>query len=170
MAGPGALGVACTSSASRASARASAAPRRDAVPHFTATRGSTAMEVVSVKTGRSRYSPPARPALLVSRGLRSLRVCLFESNHARLSTVERFSAYAGPVSPSLDRGTSSVRNSYNVPLSTNGAFEPGWGVLCSGLRALSSETLAEKTSFGGLKDEDRIFTNLYGRLDPFIKV
>ena len=62
------------------------------------------------------------------------------------------------------------RNSYNVPLSTNGAFEPGWGVLCSGLRALSSETLAEKTSFGGLKDEDRIFTNLYGRLDPFIKV
>lgn len=28
----------------------------------------------------------------------------------------------------------------------------------------------EKTSFGGLKDEDRIFTNLYCQGDPFIKV
>ncbi len=27
-----------------------------------------------------------------------------------------------------------------------------------------------KTSFGGLKDEDRIFTNLYGEHDPFLKV
>ena len=26
----------------------------------------------------------------------------------------------------------------------------------------------EKTTFGGLKDEDRIFTNIYGRHDPFI--
>lgn len=30
--------------------------------------------------------------------------------------------------------------------------------------------LAEKTSYGGLKDEDRIFTNLYCQGDPFIKV
>jgi len=29
--------------------------------------------------------------------------------------------------------------------------------------------LAEKTSYGGLKDEDRIFTNLYCQGDPFIK-
>ena len=29
---------------------------------------------------------------------------------------------------------------------------------------------AEKTSYGGLKDEDRIFTNLYGKHDPFLKV
>ncbi len=28
---------------------------------------------------------------------------------------------------------------------------------------------AEKTHFGGLKDEDRIFTNLYGVHDPFLK-
>ncbi|KAK9797415.1 hypothetical protein WJX73_008558 [Symbiochloris irregularis] len=28
---------------------------------------------------------------------------------------------------------------------------------------------AQRTSFGGLKDEDRIFTNLYGQGDPFIK-
>jgi NADH dehydrogenase (ubiquinone) flavoprotein 1 len=27
----------------------------------------------------------------------------------------------------------------------------------------------EKTHFGGLKDEDRIFTNLYGLHDPFLK-
>lgn len=28
----------------------------------------------------------------------------------------------------------------------------------------------EKTSFGGLQDEDRIFTNLYGKHDPFLQV
>lgn len=28
----------------------------------------------------------------------------------------------------------------------------------------------ERTHFGGLKDQDRIFTNLYGRHDPFLKV
>lgn len=28
----------------------------------------------------------------------------------------------------------------------------------------------ERTSFGGLKDENRIFTNLYCRHDPFLKV
>lgn len=28
---------------------------------------------------------------------------------------------------------------------------------------------AEKTHFGGLKDEDRIFTNVYGVHDPFLK-
>ena len=46
---------------------------------------------------------------------------------------------------------------------------------CSALRAYSAAAEAPppppaKTSFGGLKDEDRIFTNLYGRHDPFIKV
>ena len=45
----------------------------------------------------------------------------------------------------------------------------------SALRAYSAAAEAPppppaKTSFGGLKDEDRIFTNLYGRHDPFIKV
>eukprot|EP00210_Caulerpa_lentillifera_P009010 g8600.t1 len=35
-------------------------------------------------------------------------------------------------------------------------------------RAFSAE-VSQKTSFGGLKDEDRIFTNLYGRHDPFLK-
>ena len=34
-----------------------------------------------------------------------------------------------------------------------------------GARAFSSE----KTSYGNLSDEDRIFTNLYGRHDPFLK-
>ena len=29
---------------------------------------------------------------------------------------------------------------------------------------------AERTVFGGLQDKDRIFTNIYGRHDPFIKV
>ncbi|XRB15188.1 NADH dehydrogenase [ubiquinone] flavoprotein 1 [Pseudoscourfieldia marina] len=40
-----------------------------------------------------------------------------------------------------------------------------------GLRASSSSSSAseEKTVFGGLSDEDRIFTNLYGKHDPFIK-
>ncbi len=32
------------------------------------------------------------------------------------------------------------------------------------------EAKPERTVFGGLKDQDRIFTNLYGRHDPFIKV
>lgn len=45
-------------------------------------------------------------------------------------------------------------------------------IWCRLFRALSAEasTPAEKTSFGGLKDEDRIFTNLYGKHDPFIAV
>lgn len=45
-------------------------------------------------------------------------------------------------------------------------------VWCSLLRASFSAQAApgEKTSFGGLKDEDRIFTNLYCQGDPFIKV
>jgi len=41
------------------------------------------------------------------------------------------------------------------------------GFPCS-LRLFSAAV--EKTSFGNLKDEDRIFTNLYGVHDPFIKV
>ena len=32
------------------------------------------------------------------------------------------------------------------------------------------EAPPERTHFGGLKDEDRIFTNLYGQHDPFLKV
>ena len=28
----------------------------------------------------------------------------------------------------------------------------------------------QRTHFGGLADQDRIFTNLYGQADPFIKV
>ena len=32
------------------------------------------------------------------------------------------------------------------------------------------EAKPERTVFGGLKDQDRIFTNLYGKHDPFIKV
>lgn len=49
-------------------------------------------------------------------------------------------------------------------------------LLCSALRSFSAQTSpappppAEKTSYGGLKDEDRIFTNLYRQGDPFIKV
>eukprot|EP00889_Picochlorum_renovo_P000938 jgi/Picre1/27968/NNA_000929.t1 len=34
--------------------------------------------------------------------------------------------------------------------------------------ARASADAVEKTTFGGLKDEDRIFTNIYGRHDPFI--
>ena len=38
-----------------------------------------------------------------------------------------------------------------------------------GLRAFSSDA-AESKVYGGLSDEDRIFTNLYGKHDPFLKV
>lgn len=40
---------------------------------------------------------------------------------------------------------------------------------CSLLRSFSSAP-AGKTSYGGLSDEDRIFTNIYGFHDPFLKV
>ena len=40
---------------------------------------------------------------------------------------------------------------------------------CS-LRAYSTAAATERTTFGGLADKDRIFTNIYGRHDPFIKV
>lgn len=50
-------------------------------------------------------------------------------------------------------------------------------MLCSFGRAFSAaaasppeEAPPERTHFGGLRDEDRIFTNLYGRHDPFLKV
>ncbi|KAG1667853.1 hypothetical protein FOA52_011041 [Chlamydomonas sp. UWO 241] len=35
--------------------------------------------------------------------------------------------------------------------------------------ATAPPPVPERTSFGGLRDEDRIFTNIYGRHDPFIK-
>ena len=38
-----------------------------------------------------------------------------------------------------------------------------------GLRAFSSDA-AESKVYGGLSDEDRIFTNLYGKHDAFLKV
>ena len=37
------------------------------------------------------------------------------------------------------------------------------------LGGFSTEVTAEKTSYGNLKDQDRIFTNLYGDQDPFLK-
>ncbi len=48
-------------------------------------------------------------------------------------------------------------------------------LLCSALRSFAAQASPpppppEKTSYGGLKDEDRIFTNLYNEGDPFIKV
>jgi NADH dehydrogenase (ubiquinone) flavoprotein 1 len=46
----------------------------------------------------------------------------------------------------------------------------GHAVRCLSTAAPAAPPVAEKTSFGGLKDEDRIFTNIYGRHDPFIKV
>lgn len=36
-------------------------------------------------------------------------------------------------------------------------------------RAFAAEA-TQKSSFGGLKDDDRIFTNLYGQHDPFLQV
>ena len=47
--------------------------------------------------------------------------------------------------------------------------------MCSLVRAFAAQAeqaaeAPQRTHFGGLKDEDRIFTNLYGRNDPFIKV
>lgn len=45
---------------------------------------------------------------------------------------------------------------------------------CSLSRAFSTQApaapVAEKTTFGGLKDEDRIFQNIYGKHDLSIKV
>merc|ERR1719379_3147227 len=38
-----------------------------------------------------------------------------------------------------------------------------------GAAAAPARQFAERTSFGGLRDEDRIFTNVYGRHDPFMK-
>ena len=35
--------------------------------------------------------------------------------------------------------------------------------------SFSTEIKAEKTSYGGLKDQDRIFTNLYRDQDPLLK-
>lgn len=35
--------------------------------------------------------------------------------------------------------------------------------------AAAPPPVPEKTSFGSLKDQDRIFTNIYGRHDPFLK-
>ena len=49
-------------------------------------------------------------------------------------------------------------------------------LLRSALKSFSAQTSPapppppEKTSYGGLKDEDRIFTNLYRQGDPFLKV
>ena len=45
------------------------------------------------------------------------------------------------------------------------AARPGY----AGIRLLSSEAPEEKKSFGNMKDEDRIFTNLYGRHDWKLK-
>lgn len=47
----------------------------------------------------------------------------------------------------------------------------GWeAVRSSGHQALSTAADAPpERSYGGLKDEDRIFTNLYGQYDPFLK-
>ncbi len=36
--------------------------------------------------------------------------------------------------------------------------------------AAAAPPAPERNVFGGLKDEDRIFTNIYGRHDPFLKV
>jgi len=60
------------------------------------------------------------------------------------------------------------------------AFERASGVGAAALRACRTvPALAGRTNFstdavvervhGGLSDEDRIFTNLYGKLDPFLK-
>lgn len=56
-------------------------------------------------------------------------------------------------------GEGSIKCPLSIPLPLTS--------LCS-LRAYSSAP--EKTSFGGLEDKDRIFTNIYGRHDPFLKV
>jgi len=53
-------------------------------------------------------------------------------------------------------------------------LQPLGGTSPSLTPAMSNSTAAEaapaeRTVFGGLKDEDRIFTNLYGRHDPFLK-
>lgn len=51
-----------------------------------------------------------------------------------------------------------------------------WRLCCSLARGMSTAApaapapAAERTSFGNLKDQDRIFQNIYGRRDPFIKV
>lgn len=46
-----------------------------------------------------------------------------------------------------------------------------WILPCSVVRcARFSADAGEKTSFGGIQDDDRIFTNLYGKHDPFLKV
>ncbi|XP_046858550.1 NADH dehydrogenase [ubiquinone] flavoprotein 1, mitochondrial-like [Xenia sp. Carnegie-2017] len=55
----------------------------------------------------------------------------------------------------------SVANSFIKTNSILNAGRPGF----LGLRLLSNTPIQEKKSFGNMKDEDRIFTNLYGRHD-----
>ncbi|KAF6260857.1 NADH dehydrogenase flavo protein 1 [Scenedesmus sp. NREL 46B-D3] len=45
----------------------------------------------------------------------------------------------------------------------------GHAVRCLSTTAPAAPPAVEKTSFGNLKDDDRIFTNIYGRHDPFMK-
>jgi hypothetical protein len=49
------------------------------------------------------------------------------------------------------------------------AAKPAASAAPAAAAAAAPSPAPERTTFGGLKDEDRIFTNIYGRHDPFLK-
>ena len=44
------------------------------------------------------------------------------------------------------------------------------GMAAAGTRTMAAAATGEKSSYGGLKDQDRIFTNLYGKHEKTLKV
>jgi len=50
------------------------------------------------------------------------------------------------------------------------SFARAFSTAAPGAAPAAPPPAPERTVFGGLKDQDRIFTNIYGRHDPFMKV
>ncbi len=50
------------------------------------------------------------------------------------------------------------------------SLERGYAAAPAVQQAAPQAQAGERTHWGGLQDKDRIFTNLYGRHDPFLKV
>ena len=71
---------------------------------------------------------------------------------------------------SVPSSVTSARASLSLLLSRGGAASSGAAAAATAGFASSSSSSTEKTSHGGLLDSDRIFTNLYGRHDPGLKV
>merc|ERR1712113_870197 len=67
---------------------------------------------------------------------------------------------------------STNNNNHNTTTTTMATTKRPEQQQCGKVRSISADASAapaERTSFGGLKDEDRIFTNLYGKHDVGLK-